>query len=117
MVFQLLLPLRNTSALDLNTGKYVWKVPLGETDSFEISVILQQDRKLQRQLSPKTDYSLLPLQRMVTSGHSTRKSEALWEFKLPAPAFATPAMYKVEGKQYLAIACGGEKMGTKKGNK
>ena len=41
----------------------------------------------------------------------------LWEFKLPAPAFATPAMYKVEGKQYLAIACGGEKMGTKKGNK
>ncbi len=41
----------------------------------------------------------------------------LWEFKLPAPAFATPAIYVVEGKQYLAIACGGEKLGTKKGNK
>jgi quinoprotein glucose dehydrogenase len=41
----------------------------------------------------------------------------LWEYKLPAAAFATPAMYEVNGKQYIAIACGGEKLGTEKGNK
>ena len=40
----------------------------------------------------------------------------LWEYQLPAAAFATPAMYEVNGKQYIAIACGGEKLGTKKGN-
>jgi quinoprotein glucose dehydrogenase len=41
----------------------------------------------------------------------------IWEYELPAPAFATPAMYEFDGKQYIAIACGGEKLGTKKGNK
>ena len=40
----------------------------------------------------------------------------LWEYELPAAAFATPAMYEVDGKQYIAIACGGEKLGTEKGN-
>ncbi len=35
---------------------------------------------------------------------------------MPAAAFATPAMYEVDGKQYIAIACGGEKLGTEKGN-
>ena len=52
---------------------------------------------------------------MVISGHLTRKTGSLlWEFKLPAPAFATPAIYVVEGKQYLAIACGGEKTENQK---
>jgi len=41
----------------------------------------------------------------------------LWEYKLPAPAFATPATYSHKGQQYLVIACGGEKLGTVKGNK
>jgi quinoprotein glucose dehydrogenase len=41
----------------------------------------------------------------------------LWEYKLPAAAFATPALYEVDGRQYIAIACGGEKLGTPKGNK
>ena len=41
----------------------------------------------------------------------------LWEYLLPAPAFATPATYQINGKQYLVIACGGEKLGTVKGNK
>ena len=42
--------------------------------------------------------------------------QLLWEYELPAAAFATPAMYQLDGKQYIAIACGGEKLGTKKGN-
>jgi quinoprotein glucose dehydrogenase len=42
--------------------------------------------------------------------------QILWEYKLPAAAFATPAMYEVNGKQNIAIACGGEKLGTEKGN-
>jgi len=42
--------------------------------------------------------------------------ELLWKYQLPAAAFATPAMYEVNGKQYIAIACGGEKLGTTKGN-
>ena len=70
-------PWGTLQALDLNTGKYLWKVPLAKQIPCEISVILQREPKTtEGQLSPKTDYSLLPLQRMVTSGHSTRKPEA-----------------------------------------
>ena len=40
----------------------------------------------------------------------------LWETKLPAGGYATPATYSVNGRQYVVIACGGGKMGTKSGN-
>src|SRR5690606_41136720 len=39
--------------------------------------------------------------------------EILWEAKLPAAGHATPAVYEIEGKQFLVIACGGGK-GTKR---
>ena len=41
----------------------------------------------------------------------------MWETTLPAAAFATPSTYAVNGKQYVVLACGGTKLGTKKGNK
>ncbi|MFM2145744.1 MAG: hypothetical protein RL732_580, partial [Bacteroidota bacterium] len=37
----------------------------------------------------------------------------LWEYQLPAPGFATPAVYDWKGKQYLVIACGGGKLNTR----
>ncbi|MNY48928.1 Quinoprotein glucose dehydrogenase [compost metagenome] len=40
----------------------------------------------------------------------------LWETELPAAGFATPSTYQVNGKQYIVIACGGTKLGTKKGD-
>ena len=40
----------------------------------------------------------------------------LWQTKLPAAAFATPATYEINGKQYVVIACGGGKLGTKSGD-
>jgi quinoprotein glucose dehydrogenase len=40
----------------------------------------------------------------------------LWETDLPAAGFATPAAYEVNGRQYIVIACGGGKLGTKSGD-
>ena len=40
----------------------------------------------------------------------------LWETDLPAGGYATPATYEVDGKQYVVIAAGGGKMGTKSGD-
>jgi quinoprotein glucose dehydrogenase len=40
----------------------------------------------------------------------------LWQSKLPAGGYATPATYMVNGRQYVVIACGGGKMGTKSGD-
>ncbi|MBC7946695.1 MAG: PQQ-binding-like beta-propeller repeat protein, partial [Chitinophagaceae bacterium] len=45
-----------------------------------------------------------------------RTGKLLWETKLPAASFATPATYEVKGKQYVVMACGGGKLGTPKGN-
>jgi quinoprotein glucose dehydrogenase len=45
-----------------------------------------------------------------------RTGKLLWEADLPASGFATPAVYEVNGKQFLVIACGGGKLGKKTGD-
>ncbi|MFN5914138.1 MAG: PQQ-binding-like beta-propeller repeat protein, partial [Chitinophagaceae bacterium] len=40
----------------------------------------------------------------------------LWQSDLPASAHATPTTYRYRGKQYFVLACGGGKLGTKKGD-
>ena len=37
----------------------------------------------------------------------------MWEATLPAPGYATPATYAARGKQYVVIAAGGGKLGSK----
>ena len=39
--------------------------------------------------------------------------DLLWSADLPAPAYSTPAVYAVDGRQYVALACGGGKLGSK----
>mgnify|MGYP006309216797 CR=1 FL=1 len=45
-----------------------------------------------------------------------RNGALLWEADLPAAGYATPAVYAVDGRQYVVIACGGGKLGTKSGD-
>ena len=40
----------------------------------------------------------------------------LWQTTLPAAGYATPSTYSVRGKQYVVIAAGGGKLGTKSGD-
>ena len=35
---------------------------------------------------------------------------------IPAAGYATPSTYYADGKQYVVIACGGGKLGTKSGD-
>mgnify|MGYP003330811890 CR=1 FL=1 len=46
-----------------------------------------------------------------------RIGSLLWETKLPFPGYATPAIYEVNGKQFVVIACGGGKLGTPSGDR
>ena len=39
----------------------------------------------------------------------------LWEYTMDAAGNATPAMYEVNGRQYVVIGAGGGKSGTKSG--
>jgi quinoprotein glucose dehydrogenase len=45
-----------------------------------------------------------------------KTGKVLWEYQLPAGGYATPIVYVLNGKQYVVIAAGGGKMGTKSGN-
>ncbi len=45
-----------------------------------------------------------------------RSGALLWETALPAGGYATPSTYEVGGRQYVVIAAGGGKMGTKSGD-
>ncbi len=104
-------------AIDLNTGEYIWSIPFGDTpqlgeagkgtgcENYGGAVVTENG--LLFIAATKDGYF------RVFNKHT---GHLLWQYKLPAAAFATPAMYEVNGKQYIAIACGGEKLGTEKGN-
>ncbi|SHN27730.1 PQQ-binding-like beta-propeller repeat protein [Mucilaginibacter sp. OK098] len=111
-------PWGSLNAVDLTSGKILWKVPLGEYP------------ELTKKGIPITGTELYggPL---VTKGGlvfiAATKDEQIrafdkntgkqvWEAKLPAAGYATPATYAVDGKQYVVIACGGGKIGSKSGD-
>ena len=111
-------PWGTLNAVDLNSGKLLWKVPLGEFEALKkrgipptgtqvyggpvvtkgglIFVASTQDEKI-RAFDKKT-------------------GRPLWEGQLPAAGYATPAVYSLKGRQYVVIACGGGKIGSQSGD-
>ncbi|WP_299547514.1 pyrroloquinoline quinone-dependent dehydrogenase [Seonamhaeicola sp.] len=106
-------------AIDLNTGEFVWSVVLGETPELKAQGFPQTG--CENYGGPVVTENGLLFIGATKDGYFRAfdkfTGKLLWEYKLPAAAFATPAMYQVNGKQYVAIACGGEKLGTPVGNK
>ena len=110
-------PWGTLNAIDMDKGEILWQVPLGEF------------AELTEKGIPKTGTENYggPI---VTEGgllfigaskdeyfrvFDKTSGEELWKYKLPAGGYATPSTYEVNGKQYVVIACGGGKMGTKSG--
>ena len=106
-------PWGTLNAIDLNSGEYLWRVPLGEYP------------ELTKKGVPATGSESYggPL---VTAGgllfiagtrdgklraFDVKTGKVLWEDQLPAGAYATPITYSVDGKQYVAIADGGGRGG------
>ena len=112
-------PWGTLQALDLNTGEYLWRIPFGETDS--LRALGYPTTGTENYGGPVVTENGLLFIAATKDGYIRAFDRAngnlLWEFKLPAAGFATPSLYEIEGKQYLVIACGGEKLGTPKGNK
>ncbi|HEV7348090.1 PQQ-binding-like beta-propeller repeat protein [Telluribacter sp.] len=110
-------PWGTLNAVDLNMGNYLWQVPLGEYPEL-----------LKKGMPPTgTENHGGPV---VTAGgllfiaatrdeklraFDAKTGKVVWEYQLPAGGFATPITYMVNGKQYIAIAAGGNRQGLKAG--
>jgi quinoprotein glucose dehydrogenase len=102
-------PWGTLNAIDLNTGEYLWRVPLGEIPELTKKGI--PITGTQTYGGPVVTASGLIFIASTTDerirAFDKKTGKVVWEYQLPAGGFATPATYEVNGKQYLAIACGG----------
>ena len=108
-------PWGTLNSIDVATGEIVWSVPFGNfpthpdlgfgaisyggpvvTASGLIFIAATPDRKFR--------------------AYDERDGSVLWEADLTAAGFSTPAVYSVDGKQYVAISAGGGRMGPPSGS-
>lgn len=102
-------PWGTLNAIDLNTGEFLWTVPLGEYPELAAKGV-------------PTTGTVSYGGPLATAGglifiagtkdekfraFDKKTGEIVWEYQLPAGGFATPATYEVDGKQYVVIAAGG----------
>jgi quinoprotein glucose dehydrogenase len=111
-------PWGTLNAVNLATGKLLWKVPLGEFD------------ELTKKGIPKTGTENYGGPLVTKSGlvfiaatkdekiraFDKKTGKEVWSTKLPAAGYATPAAYEIDGKEYIVICCGGGKIGSKSGD-
>ena len=103
-------PWGTLNAIDLKTGKYLWKITLGEYPELAAKGM-------------KNTGSEIYGGPIVTAGgvlfiggtvydrkfraFDTRNGKLLWETVLPFAGIATPSTYMVDGRQYVVIAASG----------
>ena len=105
-------PWGTLNAINLNTGEYAWKIPLGEYPELAAQG-LKNTGSMNYGGPIVTAGGLL----FIGASNFDRKfrafdkstGELLWETTLPFSGNATPATYEVGGRQYVVIAAGGGK--------
>jgi quinoprotein glucose dehydrogenase len=99
-------PWGTLNAIDLNTGKYLWKIPLGEYPDLAA-------RGMTKTGSENYGGPILTAGGLLFIGATiydrklrafdSQTGELLWETELPFSGTATPATYMIDGKQYVVI--------------
>lgn len=111
-------PWGTLNALNVSTGEYAWRIPFGEFP--ELAAKGMRDTGTENYGGGVvTAGGLL----FIGATNHDRKfhvfdkltGKLLWESTLPAGGNATPVVYEVKGKQYVAIAAGGGKSGAPSG--
>ena len=105
-------PWGTLNAINLNTGEYVWRLPLGEYP--ELAAKGMRNIGTENYGGPiVTAGGLL----FIGATNFDKKFRAfdkstgqlLWEVALPFAGNATPVTYQVSGRQFVVIAAGGGK--------
>jgi quinoprotein glucose dehydrogenase len=105
-------PWGTLNAINLNTGEYVWKIPLGEFP--ELAAQGLKNTGTDNYGGPVVTAGGLLFIGATNYDKKFRvfdkfTGELLWETTLPFSGNATPITYEVNGRQYVAIAAGGGK--------
>jgi quinoprotein glucose dehydrogenase len=110
-------PWGTLNAVDLNTGEFKWKVPLGEYA--ELSA-----RGIPPTGTENYGGPVVTAGGLIFIGATADETfrafdkdtgKVLWQTKLPFGGNATPSVFMVEGRQYVVISAGGGKSGRPAG--
>jgi quinoprotein glucose dehydrogenase len=108
-------PWGQLSAIDLNRGEIAWQVPFGKLP--ELGGPPTGAENYGGPVVTAGGLLFIAASKDETFRAFDKASgEMLWEAKLPAAGYATPATYAVNGRQYVAVAAGGGKLGTRSGD-
>jgi quinoprotein glucose dehydrogenase len=111
-------PWGTLTAIDLNTGDFRWRIPLGDHPAMVARGITNTGSE-QYGGPIVTAGGLVFIAATMDERfrvYDKDTGDLLWLTTLPAAGYATPATYMVHGKQYVVIAAGGGKLGTKSGD-
>src|SRR5205809_935475 len=108
-------PWGTLSAIDLNTGEYRWRIRLGEfaqltargipvtgTEQYGWPIVTRGGLVF---IAATQDGKIRAFDKSA--------GRLLWEAMLPAPGYATPSTFAVHGRQFVVVAAGGGKLGSK----
>ncbi len=102
-------PWGTLNAIDLNTGRYLWKIPLGEYPALGMPNTGSENYGGPIVTAGDLLFIGATVYDRKFRAFDSRSGKLLWQTVLPYAAVATPATYMVNGKQYVVIASGGGK--------
>jgi glucose dehydrogenase len=99
-------PWGTLNAIDMNTGQYLWRIPFGEYP--ELVAKGMKDTGSENYGGPiVTSNGLLFIASTIYDRkmrvYDSSNGKLLWETVMPFAGTATPAMYMIDGKQFVTI--------------
>jgi len=115
-------PYSELVATDMNTGRHLWRIPIGDADDFVknhpdlqgLGLDFSKMGKFDTRPSPLLTPELLFLGESGNIGggsggpmfraYDKRDGRVVWETKMPTLVTGAPMTYMLNGKQYIAVA-------------